>query len=457
MNAEGIFALLFVALMLLRSGPVRGKEFRARWLVWVLAVVVVAAFWRFLAFPLLADDYSHIAHARAFVPHTFVTLFTVPAEDHFFRPLGYLSYALDAQWAGLSPAAWRAGNLTIHILCTVLVYALCRKLEIGRAGAFAGAMLFGIHGSRPEVVTWVAARFDLLAVLFGVACILLVLKGWRAAASVALMLAAMSKESAYVVPLLVCAVLWYQRRSWASIARDTWPLSLTAALVFVYRWRLLGGIGGYQSAGAGTPTVLQFRLSSTLKALFPRFWATLLIPVNWTDGLQFLMACCLAAALAGFVYLGWKSGDRRLLVLGIVFCTICSLPVHQFLSIGPDLEKARVLYFASIGLAIIFAALASRRSSWPAVAVVLLFQFAALQHNLGFWKRAGWLAEATCRQAAELSRTHAVSVTGLPNVVDGVYFLHTGFPECVDQQGGRLSSGGEPWHWDPQSRRLKPD
>jgi hypothetical protein len=469
MNAEGILALFFLLLLLARANAVSRPE--ARWdrlqPIAPLVAIVALAFSRYLSFPLLADDYVHIGYARNFTWHAFTGLFTVPAGDRFFRPLGYMSYALDAPWAGLHPTAWRASNLLFHLANTLLVYLLCRKLAFDKAAAFFGALLFGIHASRPEAVTWVAARFDLLAVLFGLLCLLCILHGKRTVlATLALVLAALSKESAYVIPLLAIAILWYQRRSWRDIARATAPLFVASFLVFSYRWQLLGGIGGYQNAADGVPTVLKFRFASTLKALFLRFWGTLLFPVNWTARPGVFLACALALALAALAYIAWKSTTRRPLVLGVLFATICSLPVHQFLSIGLDLEKSRVLYFASIGLAILFAAIASQKSLWVPAAVFLFFQFAALQHNLDIWKRTGYLAAATCRTGAEIQRP--LLVINLPNVVDGVYFLHTGYPDCVEQQSGRrpdsiLTDDGsrstadrQVLIWNAKSRTLTP-
>ncbi len=435
MNVEGIFALLFVALLLVNSRSARKPNRRAfAWAPVALALIVALAFCRYLAFPFLADDYVHTANAHAFDWHAMVALFTVPASDRFFRPVGYLSYALDGLWAW-APWAWRTVNLALHILNTLLVYALCRKLDLPQLPAFLGALLFGIHGSRPEAVTWVAARFDLLAVLFGLICLLCMIRGWRFAACCAVLLATMSKESAFVVPLLAVAVCWYQRRPW----RPTVPLFAVAAIVFAYRWWLLGGIGGYHDAANGAPTVFNFRLTSTLKALFPRFWATLLFPVNWTGALGTVLALCMVLGIGALAYLAWRGAERRPLLLGLLLATICSLPVHQFLSIGPDLEKSRVLYFASVGLAVMFAAARSR----TAVCVFLLFQFAALEHNLEIWKRVGYLAKSVCDAG--------VTITGLPNVVDGVYFLHTGYPECMS----RRSSDTRTYTWDAATQRIR--
>ena len=488
MNAEGIFALAFIGVLFLGPGRRRDESrrgthesdtyqrrqrFESSWApgdagpkprrqggspgptrAWLLVAVVAIAFAPYLSFPFLADDYSHIQHARAADLPALWAHFAVPETDRFFRPLGYLSYALDAQWAGTSPTFWRASNLALHLVNTLLVYLLCLRLRLSPIAALAGGLLFGLHGSRPEVVTWVSARFDLLAVLFGLLSILCLVREWRAAAAAAVFLAALSKESAYVVPLLGIAVLWFERRPWREIARLTWPSAAVAVAVFAYRWWLLGGIGGYRNAANGSPTVFNFRFASTLKALFLRFWAAMLFPINWTGGLEVWMAVALAAGIVAMIVIAWGGAPRRTAALAVLFATVCSLPVHQFLSIGPDLEKSRVIYFGSVGLAILFAAAMNGRGAQIAMGVMLVFQVAALEHNLAIWKRVGYLAEATCRAAADAGAV----VTGLPNVVDGVYFLHTGYPECVEMraQTARPSAPPDVWVWNEKLRTIEP-
>jgi hypothetical protein len=491
MNVEGVVALAFLALLLTgdtasqgagqetghETGHETGQETKTRGIginlptgAWaaLLGICIVAAFSRYLDFPLLADDYSHIWHARHADARALWAHFSVPEEDHFFRPAAYLSYALDALWAGYSRTAWRAGALAFHIINSLLVFWLCCEIGCRRVGAFLGALIFGLHGSRPEAVTWVAARFDLLAVMFALACILAVLRRASAVLSgLLLTLALLSKESAYVTPLLIASILWFRGTKWGEIARRIAPLLGIETLTFLYRFWLLKGIGGYHSAASGSPTILQFRFTSTLKALFPRFWGAMIFPLNWTGGLAVPLRFSLAAAVCALGYLAWRGADRRKVLLGIGIATICSLPVHQFLSIGPDLEKSRVIYFASVGLAVLFAAVFERMDGrLTACAILYLgFQCIALESNLAHWKRVGYLAERACQVGAQALRatSRPIAAVGLPNVVDGVYFLHTGFAECVlflapEGTGRVLASpreGARVLTWDEGSRTLK--
>jgi hypothetical protein len=467
MNLEGIFALALLALTITGGKPLTLRKWTpAPDLVWmaILAVLVLAAFAGALDFPFLADDYSHIWNARHADARALWAHFTVPEDDHFFRPMVYLSYWLDAHWAGISPWNWRAANLALHAVNSLLVYWLCRELGFARVGAFTGALLFGLNGSRPEAVTWVAARFDLLAVLFGLAAILAAVRGarWWAVGGW-MVLAILSKESAYMVPGLIALALWYQGSRWREIGLRIAPLIGIELAALAYRLWLLGGIGGYRDAGNGAPTIFNFGLASTAKAMLPRFWAAMMFPLNWTGGLRVSTAILLALAIAALIYLGWRGVERRKFWLGVGMAAVCSLPVHQFLSIGPDLEKSRVLYFASVGLAVLWAAMFEYPEWKAAVCGIALvgFQWSALESNLGHWRQVGELAKKTCAAAAaDAGGTGAVTVAGLPNVVDGVYFLHTGFPECVQfitpgiQVLTKAEGGTRTFQWDPETRTL---
>jgi hypothetical protein len=433
MNLEGVFAITFLALLLNREAgrPVRSQPRWDSFLMPGLALIVIAAFLGALSFPFLADDYVHIWNGRhADWPALWAHL-TVPETDHFFRPAVYYSYAFDALWAGLSPTAWRAGNLAIHVVNTLLVYRLCRALRFGRVGGFVGALIFGIHGSRPEAVTWVAARFDLMAVMFSLACLLAVLRGakWWVGCGL-LLLASMSKESAYVVPLLAVIILHYAGSRWNTVWKPVAPLFGTAALALLYRLWLLHGVGGYRDPANGSAVVFHPNLVATINAIFVRFWAALIFPLNWTGGLGRVTGIGLAAAIVALAYLARRGAERKKVLLGIVVAVVCAVPAYQFLSIGMDLEKSRVLYFSSVGLALLLAAIFEQMDFKILICALALigFQWTALQNNLGHWREVGELAGCICAAQARLGR---MSTEPQPNVVDGVYFLRMGLPECV--------------------------
>ncbi len=459
-NLEAAFALLVICaigIRLAKSKPSEAGE-RKIWLL-LLLVIPAALLWT-LSIPLVSDDFVHIGYALHFTPDKIIGLFTIPAGDHFFRPLGYLSYALDARWAGNSPALWHLATLLIHFANCALVYLLARRTGLTRFFAATAAVIFGIHGSRPEAVTWIACRFDLLATFFVLATLILFLRGNRWIALATAFLALISKESAYVLPVLLLLITpWPQ---WRRVA----PFAALTGAVFAYRWHLLSGIGGYQTA-AHTPAILAFNFLRTANALLLRLWAALFFPINWSEALEWWLWIALVIGVAGYTAIALNGGRERRTLAFLLFTFVAALPVEQLLLIGSDLEKSRVLYLPSVGFALFLAAVLEtlRRASWrvPAALAILLFQIACLEHNLITWRGVAWVAQQACDSVAASLAGNAKTVTvlDLPNVLRGVYFFHKGMPDCLEIGHGidirriREDHADLVFRWDAQSETVK--
>lgn len=432
MNAEAVFSVGVIAALLAAGGKSEERRENAGGWAWMAAALslIAAAFAWTLWFPFTSDDYVHVWTASRTAFETLGSYFTVPAGDFHFRPLGMLAYWIEYRWAAHNEWLWRASNLAIHVVNCALLYGLARRLELSpRAAAFAAA-IFGIHGSRPEVVAWVAARFDLLATLFVLGGLLLWMlsESSRTAYAGALaccLLGLLSKESAFVFPVL--ATLLGGVRRW----RSAIPFYVLAAAVFTYRWWLLGGIGGYRAPGAGS-AVLDFSVLRSLKGLLLRLPATLFFPVNWSREIEWwLVAAMLLFVVVVVAWIwrrpSWDSPARGWVLAA--FTLAAALPAQHLLLIGPDLEKSRVLYLPSAGFAMLLASAAGSR--WWVLAAVVVFQFAALQHNLRIWGDVSQMGRAVCASLADRIREGVVELRQPPNVVDGVYVLQRGLPECA--------------------------
>ncbi|MEP7353716.1 MAG: hypothetical protein ABI824_10835 [Acidobacteriota bacterium] len=411
------------------------------WCIATLIVLVAAAFWHSLSFPLIFDDYVHLP-AVLHAPSSFwVDQWTIPAVDHFFRPLGMYDYRIDAMFAGHDEFRWRLGNLVWHIANCILVFFLARRLGLNSWAALFAGLLFGIHGSRPESAAWVAGRFDLLATFFLLSSLLCFYRAshtkrqglWIAVALLAGAAALLSKEAAYGWPLLVTLLFWRK----LPLRLLVTPYAVSAA-IFLYRWVLLSGIGGYQTGSQ--PDIFTFSLIRTIKALGWRIWAILWFPINWTHQPDMFLCLTLLCAMLGIGWLLWNRANLHWPALAFVW--IASLPVQHLLLIGQDMEKSRVLYLPSVGFAVLvgFAlqSVPKFRGALLAGATIILFQFATLQHNLSIVEPVTILGRAACQQvgrAAALTNG-AIAVANLPKLRDGVYFLGNGFPQCVEWRTG---------------------
>lgn len=444
-----------------------------------LTALTIAVYWRSIHTPFLFDDYTHLALARSETWSAVVarSLLTHPqGGDYFFRPLGYLSYWLDYRWAGENAALWHGWNVLVHTINSLLVYALSRTLLLRPLSSWIAAALFSVHASHVEVVCWMAARFDLLAFLFAIATLIALRRyvatntpAWLIAMMSGCLLALLSKEAAFCLPLLAVCLIPFDPQSYRRTLKSAGVLAVVCCVVFAYRMWFLGGIGGYRTS-AGTPAILNFSLLRTAKALFFRQWAVLSWPVNWSvdlsSSLKFGFILMVAASLLALVYC-----RPKWTVFGacIALVLAAALPAQQLLLISADLAGARVLYLPTLGIALLWGVLLESSTKWQAGALLsgglLFFQIAALEHNLTIWNDVARLSRETCASFAKDigPGEQRVRVRDLPRMRNGVFFLTNGFAQCVGKpdriiidDGSQASSAERVFVWSDAANRIVP-
>lgn len=200
----------------------------------------------------------------------------------FYRPLISITLALDYLFQGPNAFIFHLSNCLYQTLASLLLF-LCGK-EIVKALAaeshphtdllpLAGAMLFSVHPLHCEVVNWVIARVDSVALTFSLASLWLwcrelnnsrtegkiSLKSWGARLSLlCLTLALMSKEMAITVPpTLTWIALWQApgklNEKLAYACKHTAPLWCLLMLYLGWRTLVLGTIAGGYGLGRRRP------------------------------------------------------------------------------------------------------------------------------------------------------------------------------------------------------------
>lgn len=485
-NAAAAVAVSFVLLVLLaRERPIGTTTLRLVWVDLLLVVTAsVAAFSPNLSAPFVFDDYTHIVQTSHATWRILLGAFQPVPGGHglFFRPVGFISYWVDYQWAGTHAIRWHIWNLAVHTANTCLIYLLVRRLGMRGVAPFVAALLFALHGSRAETVAWSDARFDLLAT-FLVLCALLAAMGhcrtgrriFHVPLAVCAALAVYTKESAFCLPLLPIALLpCVPRQQWRRALHASLTLALICAVLFAYRWWALGGIGGYIDR-SGVHTVWRSRPLHTSEALLFRQWAFLFFPVNWTVPLEWWLRIAAVIFLAMLLLCAMRAGGPRArLLAGIAFLLAAGIPVQHLLMFQPDFAGARVLYLPLVGLAIFWAALLERcvgtKLTWTMAAVLIAFNVAALEHNLRPWRAVPAAAAAACHTlGSEMAKDpRPVFISGLPERSQGTYFLTNGFPECVEMSSGQAAArvhvvngnsdapaGTRRFVWNPRQDRLE--
>ncbi|MEO5657791.1 MAG: tetratricopeptide repeat protein [Nitrospiria bacterium] len=167
-----------------------------------------------------------------------------------YRPLTYLSYWATLQLAGLSPRAFHAGNLLLHLLAVWLIVRLVTAITADARVGLASGALFAIHPALSEAVLYASARAGLLATVCSLAALSSFLRararqerqrpagGTWVGFAVWTLLALLSKETAVALPILCLAADGLRAAGRPLSRRSRWGpyLGLAAALIGYAAW-----------------------------------------------------------------------------------------------------------------------------------------------------------------------------------------------------------------------------
>ena len=416
-----------------------------------LTMTVAAGIWvTALGSYFINDDFGLLMVTRRLDMNSLAQLFGSGDGKVFYRPVTYTTFAIDQVFWGWNPVGFHLTNLILHAASTTGLFLITRQLTGSRRAAFMTAGIFAAMPIQVESVTWMAGRFDVLSTCLSIWTVTAYLtfraKGGAARYAVALGICALaiaSKETAFVVPLLLCAleVIVFRRLPILRLA----GFFATAAIMFVWRWIALGGFGGYRSGeGSG---MIGFG-KQTLEALFVRGPSHLLTGFNWRQPSELVIVIAtLTAALLVYLILRASITEARgrIMVWGYVWMLVSMIPGHFMLLIGPGLSNSRILCLPSAGMAIILGQLVSalprpqlRNLAYAALGVLYSL---GVFHNLQAWRWTSSVGAETLRQIVQLEpsppgNAHFV-VSDLPKDIRGVFFFQVGLGEGLQMHYNR--------------------
>jgi hypothetical protein len=435
---------------------------RRRWL-W-LSLAAGAVVWSsMIPLHFISDDYVLLYAARGPLARGFWEMLMRGQEGEFLRPVGFVSIFLDYRlFHGWAPG-YHLVNLAIHLLGVAGLFKLCENLGMETAAAGTAALFYAALPIQTEAVAWLGARFDQLSACLTIWTVVLYLKfrktgsrGQYAAALLCFLLAALSKENAYALPLLLAAAEIFILRE-----RRVKPAAgffLLAAVLFVYRWAVLGGIGGYANT-AGRAATFDLGLK-TLEGLLIRGPAQMLLGFNWlvppvawvtllaslTGAVLLVLALSLRPRLSSTA----QPGDWKRLQFSLCWIVFTILPAHSVLMIGADLVNSRVLYLGTAGLAMLVSQVISRSGAesgvgparrWIATGVLECLLLLSVLHNVAAWRSASRISMKFFSQLEQFDPSPAPNTefvfSGMPHTIGGVFFFHRGLPEAINMSYGR--------------------
>jgi protein O-mannosyl-transferase len=327
----------------------------------------------------------------------------------YYRPLMHVAYMLTYGVADLSPAAFHLVNVLLHVVTTVLVFRLIRRVVSDPTGwaACIGALVFAVHPIHVEAVAWVGSLADLASAAFQLLGVLLFVatsevgKRTRLLNAIGAMafLASMLFKEPGVALLAIIVTLDLARRPTGRGTR-----------YWLERYGAIGGAAGVYVAlrlhalGGALPhaSETQFGIWQALSVAGTAIWrylAMLLVPYP-LNAFQTMDSAIALPPLIGLTALPvliatavWRGSVPITAAFAVFFFPL--VPALSAPALLPGLDNPwaeRYVYCPSAGLAILVAiavaAILRSESRWRAVCVaggavplVVLSAWAAIDRN----------------------------------------------------------------------------
>ncbi len=382
------------------------------------------------------------------------------AHGGFFRPLFILSYIIDSKIWQAHALGFHLTNVAIHSLNAFLTFILATRMlwylqstaRTSKAIAILAGVLFLVHPSHTEAVSWISGRADLIATFFCLAslCTYLAYLQSRRPAQLALSLACfalalLAKESAICLPFLVGTVGLYA----GEMRRGTWgrwrfPACIGAyiamLLVFVavrsaFIGSLVGGYGASQHLNFSPAWLRDRLLEAPVRSVFPvlpnQLSRFLFKPLQSPAFILFALVCAAAIALVIILRRRRQAASERaaqnqfMITLGGLFL-ISLLPVINLrLTLYQTLGE-RFLYLPTVFSCLLIAYLVPTLIRRPAVYSVRLYQTNQI------WREAAALASNIKDQLADSAMGNRLLIINAPDNLRGVPVFHNGLPEALE-------------------------
>jgi tetratricopeptide (TPR) repeat protein len=378
-----------------------------------------------------------------------------------WHPLTWLSHMLDVQLYGLHPGRHHLSNVIFHIVNTLMLFIVLRRMtgKLWQCGFVAA--LFALHPLHVESVAWVSERKDVLSALFGLLVLwsytryvqkpgvgryvpvllffilslmakpmmvtlpflLLLLDYWPlrrlnfeglnktdppAKRSPAIWFLIIEKLPLFIASAAASAVTYYAQRAWGSVVSlDTYPFHI----------RIANAMTAY--------------VSYIAKMIWPTQLAILYPYGQVIPAWQTWLAGCLIIGLTLLAVLYYKS--RPWFPVGWFWFLGTLVPVIGLVQVGAQSMADRYTYVPYIGLFIIIAwGFFEFLKQWPnpkfKFAVVALVVSGALMavswQQIGYWKN----SETLFKRAIEVTQNNYVAENNLGHAL----LMKGNFAEAVE-------------------------
>jgi len=332
-----------------------------------------------------------------------------------YQPLTLLSYMFEYGFVKTSPFLYHFDNLLLHMLNSILVFLLIKKLSKNEIIGFFAGVLFAVHPLHIESVAWVSQRKDLIYSIFYILSLMFYLDFKEKKATkyliyslVMFSISCLSKGMAVVLPLtLILIDFCFDKKFSIKTLANKIPFFLISIILGISAvvFQKEGGAIGFTSKDVFTVSDKFFFINYSFffyiwKMILP-FHLSGLYPYPMKSGnlpLMFYLAPLFNLIIFGGVLYSLKYS--RKILFGFGFYIINVIMILQILSVGSAIAADRYFYVASIGLFFI-ASLGIEKlnklepfkkikfSSYLIIFILVIYFSAISLNRMSIWKNAG--------------------------------------------------------------------
>ncbi|MGQ9454258.1 MAG: tetratricopeptide repeat protein [Armatimonadota bacterium] len=315
----------------------------------------------------------------------------------YYRPLVTVSFQVNYTTFGPNPFAFRMTNLLMHLITTLLVFALTHRITKSLTAAGIAALAFGTLPAHAEAVGWISGRTDVMSALFTVATILIFVRAWeyeRFSSSQIVLgfifasCAFFSKENALVLPFLMVSYARVFGHRMPKQSIRAWIGTILLALIAfiaLRRYAVHVTLVNYPTIALGRRLLgVGIAYVSYLRMIFLPQVGRVVYDV-FPIGIKYPAV----AVVAWFAPIGLLITAIRLknlarqISFALLWILLTLLPVVNILPTTGPLPAERFVYLPSAGSAMIVGWMAERILSWkparvrtwPLIAKVLVVWF----------------------------------------------------------------------------------
>ena len=421
----------------------------------LLAAIVLALYWPVTSYEFIAlDDNMYVVEnsdiQKGFslqgISWAMTTLYTTN-----WHPLTWLSLMVDYEFYGLNAAGYHFSSLLLHILNTLLLFLVLRRITGETGKCLTVAALFGVHPLNIESVTWIAERKNLLSTFFWILTVFAYVRyverqRWLRylQALFLFVLGLMAKPMLVTLPLILLLLDYWPLRRFtevnrnftenlpeSAIGRSTLPgllkekipfffFSLLSVLITLYAAKIGGAIKSI------TDFPLSGRVGNALIA-YISYLEKMIWPVDQaifypypTSRPVWKFAAAFLTLTAVTIFVVFKRKKHPYLATGWFWYLITLLPVIGIIQVGFQSMANRYTYIPLVGIFVIIAwgvpdLLRTKIPRWclPAVAVALiLIMLFSTWVQLPHWRN----SEAVFKHAIRVTEDNFFAQAGMGDV-----------------------------------------